>query len=43
MMKLAREDFSMLPAWVGLNERTVSFFEWLTDGGQHPGNAGMPF
>lgn len=32
MMKLTREDLSMLPAWVGLNERTVSFFGWLTDG-----------
>ena len=43
MMKLAREDFSMLPAWVGLNERTVSFFEWLTDGELSPWKFGDAF
>lgn len=43
MMKLTREDFSMLPAWVGLNERTVSFFEWLTDGEAVPWKCGDSF
>ncbi|RRK32118.1 hypothetical protein EBB54_12605 [Schaedlerella arabinosiphila] len=43
MMKLIREDLSMLPAWVGLNERTVSFFEWLTDGEAAPWKCGDAF
>lgn len=43
MMKLTREDLSMLPAWVGLNERTVSFFEWLTDGEVSPWKCGDAF
>lgn len=29
MRRLTKEDFSMLPAWVGQNEQTISFFEWL--------------
>ena len=43
MMKLIREDLSMLPAGVGLNERTVSFFEWLTDGEAAPWKCGDAF
>jgi len=43
MMKLTREDLLMLQAWVGLNERTVSFFEWLTDGEAAPWKCGDDF
>lgn len=38
MKGLTREDFSMLPAWVGQNEHTVSFFEWLTQDELAPWN-----
>ena len=31
MKKLTKEDVSMLPAWVGQNDRTISLFEWLME------------
>lgn len=31
MKRLTKEDVSMLPAWVGQNERTISLFEWLME------------
>lgn len=43
MMKLTKEDLSMLPAWVGQNGRTVSFFEWLTNGELFPWKCGNFF
>ena len=35
-MKLTKEALEMLPAWVGINSRTVSFFEWLMEEGVSP-------
>ncbi|MCI8727983.1 MAG: hypothetical protein HFG66_18160 [Hungatella sp.] len=43
MMKLTKEDLSMLPIWVGLNRRTVSFFEWLATGELFPWKCGNVF
>lgn len=31
MMKLTKKDLEMLPAWVGENSRTISFFEWIME------------
>lgn len=42
-MKLTKEDLSMLPAWVGLSERTVSFFEWLVKEELSPWKCGKTF
>ena len=43
MKRFTKEDFSMLPAWVGQNERTASFFEWLTEEGLSPLKCGNTF
>lgn len=32
-MKLTKEALEMLPAWIGINSRTASFFEWLMEEG----------
>lgn len=39
-MKLSGTDLEMLPAWVGENDRTISFFEWLMEERLNPWNFG---
>ncbi len=39
-MKLDRMDLEMLPAWVGENGRTISFFEWLMEETAEPWSLG---
>ncbi len=39
-MKLDRMDLEMLPAWVGENDSTISFFEWLMEETAEPWSVG---